>query len=152
MGFQIPLFISCVSWPPHFVEYKSKTQPKLEESLSTKSKPWPDWGRYTHYNMEHGLCIWLFLLAHLGPNSWFWRGLRKLKPRFFLDLYTVLSSKNGEKLLGVWFCSELRWLKITRGDSWYPVISRDGWHLTNKLIPKQKKWNSATTKLKSQKS
>ncbi len=91
MAFWIPLFIWYTSWTPHFVEYKSKTRAKMAESHTTKSKPWPQWGRYTHYNMGPKPCIWLLFLDPFGPNSWILRGLRKLKSGFFLDLHTVLS-------------------------------------------------------------
>ena len=69
----------------------------MAESHTTKSKPWPQWGRYSHYKIGPRPCIWLLFLDPCGLNSWFWRPLRKLKSGFFLDLDTVLSPKKWEK-------------------------------------------------------
>ena len=71
-------------------------------------------------------CIWLLFLDPFGPNSWFWRALRKLKFVLFPGFVYGFIIKRWEKNLPrVWFCSDLGWLNFTRGDLWYLMMIND---------------------------
>ena len=92
-----------------------------------------------HYNMEHRVCSWFFLFAHLGPNS--------LK-----DSHDFVK-KWGKKDHGFWVCNELGW---TRDDWWIlPLLQNETPGNNNLTGPLQslplQNWNPATTKSKSQK-
>ena len=100
----IPLLIWDISWTPHFVEYRSNTRAKMAESHTTKSKPWPQWGRYSHYKMGPRPCIWLLFLDPFGLNYC----LENWNLDFFWIWIRFCHKKMGEtKMLGVWFCSDL---------------------------------------------
>ena len=94
----ITLFIWYISWTPHFVEYKSKTRAKMAESHTTKSKPWPQWGRYSHYRMGPRPCIWLLFFGPLLASILDFDGpLENWNLDFFWIWIWFCHKKNGEQ-------------------------------------------------------
>lgn len=77
--------------------------------------------KFFHQSQKHPAVYLLF-----GP---FWRQFLILKGNWSLDFFWICirfcHKEHGRKLPGVWFCSDLGWLKFTRGDSWYLMIIND---------------------------
>ena len=73
---KIPLF-TWESWTPHFVEYKSKTQPKMAKSHTTKSKQ--DLKNVINIKEFYiHLVTWLTLLQNKTRGTTIWPALYKI--------------------------------------------------------------------------